>query len=97
VHMTLTDFGRRFADWLGIEPDDSEIGLGDTRRSVAQVAVEFVPGAIRESTPHGGSLVKSRVAATRAISRGSTTDREIAELRRLVFDLRAGLDQEHDA
>lgn len=95
--MTLTDFGRRFADWLGIEPDDVEIGLGDTRRSVAEVAVEFVPGAIREPTSHGGALGKSRLAATRAISRDSAADREIAELRRLVSDLRAGLDQGNDA
>ena len=97
AHMTLADYGRRFADWLGIEPDDPDIVPSEARRNLAENRAALGPGVIREPTPQGGTQVRSRLAPTRAISRGSVSVDEIAELRRLVFELRSGLDQDHEA
>jgi hypothetical protein len=95
--MTLADFGRRFADWLGIEHDDPELALSATRRNVAEGPAALVPGVLREPTLPGGTQVRSRLPATRSTSRGSAPDHEIAELRRLVHELQSGLDKDHEA
>lgn len=95
MHMRLTDLGRRFGNWLGIEPDDPDAVLKDMHRDLSRDGAGFGAGVARERTPHGSTQIRSRLLATRAISSSPNYDRAIAELRRLI-DLRSDLDPHHE-
>ncbi len=90
--MALTDLGRRFGIWLGIEPDDPEPALGITNRNVSAIGRD----GISEHTPQERTLVKPR-PASRVISLSPAVAAEVDELRRLISDLESGLDQRHEA
>jgi hypothetical protein len=86
VHVTLADFGRRFADWLGIEPDDPDTILHDTHRNLSRDGAAVGAGVVRD-TPQGNTQIRSRLLPTRAILPSTDFDQAITELRRLILDL----------
>ena len=91
VHMALTDLGRRFGNWLGIEPDELDTDLAPGGDAAAR-ALALEPVAAHERTSPGGTEHTSRVPAAPRIASSPALDDEIAELRRVVLDLRSGLE-----
>ena len=93
VHVTLADLGRKFADWLGIEPDERDMILQDTHRNLSRDAAVLEAGVVRD-TPQDSTRIRSRLLATRALLPSPDFDQAITELRSLILDLRSGLDHE---
>ena len=89
----LADFGRRFADWLGIEPDDPDTVFQDTHRNLARDGVAVGAGVVPDP-PQGSTQIRSALLATRATLPSPDFDQAITELRPLILDLRSGLDHE---
>jgi hypothetical protein len=97
VCMALTDLGRRFGTWLGLEPDDLETvstARNATSQATRPIPDQVMPENARLNPAHDDG---SRPVAVSAMAPSAAFEREITELRRSVLDLRSGLGGDHEA